>query len=134
MENGRKEIRRATDCPAEKCSAMQQAAHDIDGVAKQVKNMGATFLVVLGIIATILIFLTKGAMSSAETTKVETRTFIQTHTTAMITNATLESKMLEQIKQLQEQNKKIVSVQEGLIKKMTRYEMLEEVFLGKEKH
>jgi len=132
-EERRKTIRRANDCPAEKCSMMENADKNIEKVAKRVTHLGSTFLVILGIVSTILIFMVRSSLSTQESTRDEVRSFISTHTEAMIANASLNSALATQFKQQEIINLNSLKLQEELLKKVTRLETRDELFHQKGK-
>jgi len=115
MENRRKEIRRANDCPAEKCTA-------ITGVAKQIKWMGSTFLIVITILSTILLFLVKSTQSTAETTRQDIADFIKTHTGILITDASRMGMILTQLEIQGNVSQNTTDIQIKILERLARLE------------
>jgi len=115
MENRRKEIRRANDCPAEKCTA-------ITHVATQIKWMGSTFLVIVTILTTILLFLVKSTQSTAETTRKDIADFIQTHTGILISDANRMGMILTQLDMQGTVSQNTTEIQIKILERLARLE------------
>lgn len=123
----RKRVRRGDDCPVELCSRADDLAMKTNDLGKRITYIGATFVAIMGVIATILIFMSNTSISMAQDATTIARatneamlTFIETHNVALNAQTSLIGSLSKGMELQQKQMETTSKIQLELVREVER--------------
>jgi hypothetical protein len=114
-ENGFYEGPERRHCPVANCSSVAKLAIKNKTLASRITWVGGSFLTVLAIVSTIMLFMSKATMEIAKDANKELATFVKTHNQTLIDNQKVQTKLVTQMEEQQRQMSVVSKIQRDVV-------------------